>query len=172
MTILDSLQAIRSFLDSNVAQKILMQNENAEDPSAEGTYVHPTVDVCYFPHRNFEPRQFRVPCILVMLDEDDDRDDGSTTAIRLVFGAYGGGNYEGAVTGIPDNRGYIDLLNLMEKAKEALLSEGIIIGQCSISRPYKIGMYDTQVTWPYWYGYSIFSAERADSVPVPGALNF
>lgn len=172
MTILDSLEAIRVFLEENVAQNILLQKEETEDPTQEKTYVHPSVGVCYFPHKNFEPHKFRIPCILIMLDEDTDRDTGDTTAVRLVFGTYGGGNYDCQDAGIPDNQGYIDLLNLMEQIKQALMSQTILGGQCSISKPYVIGIYDTKVTWPYWYGYSTFSAEKVAAQPTPGAMDF
>lgn len=158
MTALDALNALQEFLKTNVAEKIKLQKEPGQDelpdPTKEKSYVHPSVPLIHMAHKNFDPAGYRVPFLSVMFDSDDDDDGDRTMSIRLVGGVYGGGNYAGDIDpeGIPDNQGYLDLLNLLEKAKTALLRETVIGGASTVRKPVRMQMYDDADTWPYWYG--------------------
>lgn len=167
MTARDTLDALQAFLKERVAEHILLQREPMQGeesaPTEPDSYVHPSVPIIRLPHQNFNPDGFQVPFLAVCFDSDDDGDDEHTMDIRLVAGIYGGGNYEGDADpdGIPDNKGYLDLINLMEKAKLELLSEGIIGGACRVCKPVSMKPYDED-TWPYWYGNITFPV----SIPI------
>lgn len=154
-----TLDAIRDFLNDKIAEAdVLMQKEESFENEV---YVSPYVEVCYMPHKNFLPKEFQVPYILVMMDEENDDGNEDDYSIRLVFGAFGGGYYldeNDNPTTIPDAKGYIDLLNLMDKVKQWLLTTSVIKEKTVVRKPYKKGMYDEENTWPYWYGYSTFIA--------------
>lgn len=162
MTARDTLDALQSFLKEKVAGKILLQREPEQGeesaPKEPDSYVHPSVPIIRLPHQNFNPDGYRVPFLAVCFDSDDDGDDEHTMDIRLVAGTYGGGNYDGDTDpeGIPDNLGYLDLINLMEKAKQELIAEGIIGGACRVCKPVSMKPYDED-TWPYWYGNITFT---------------
>lgn len=164
MTARDTLDALQAYLKEKVADQILLQRELEQGeesaPRKKDSYVHPTVPIIRLPHQNFNPEGFQVPFLAVCFDSDDDGEDEHTMDIRLVAGVYGGGNYEGDIDpdGIPDNKGYLDLINLMEKAKLELLSAGIIGGACRVYKPVSMKIYDTEEdTWPYWYGNITFA---------------
>jgi len=159
MNSVDTLTTIKDFIQKKIIEKnILMQLEETQNGPQ---YVNPYVEVCSLPHKNFLPQGFQVPFIVVMLDDEDDNGNENVYSIRLVFGAYGGGYYKdsnGSMTTVPDAKGYIDLLNLMDIVKQWLVTSSIINNKTVISKPYKKGMYNDENTWPYWYGYSTFSA--------------
>ncbi|BAK99710.1 hypothetical protein OBV_25120 [Oscillibacter valericigenes Sjm18-20] len=162
MTARDTLDALQAYLKEKVADQILLQREPEQGeesaPREKDSYVHPTVPIIRLPHQNFNPAGFQVPFLAVCFDSDDDGEDEHTMDIRLVAGVYGGGNYEGDIDpdGIPDNKGYLDLINLMEKAKLELLSAGIIGGACRVYKPVSMKIYDED-TWPCWFGNVTFA---------------
>lgn len=153
MTTLDALKDLKTFIENFVKEsEMTFQREESDPPE----YVIPFVQICYFPHKNFTPGLFQSPGVLVSLDEDEDGAQDNSMSIRLICGTYGGGYYEG--TGIPDAKGYLDLLNLMERLKVALITR-YTIGRGAINKPIQMGMYDTEITWPYWYGYLTFDVQ-------------
>ena len=119
-------------------------------------YVTPYVVQCYLPHKNFTPVNFQVPGILIALDTAEDTGQENTLDIHLICMTYGGGVYEG--TQIPDASGYKDLLNMMERIKTALVTQQAI-GRSGLRKPIVSGMYDSELSWPYWYGYLRFSLD-------------
>ncbi len=158
MTVLDALKDIQTFVSSEIeTQNILLQKEEtAEAPE----YVAPYVELCFFPHKNFMPIGFQSPGVLVAMDESTDGAQENTISVRLLCTTYGGGYYKDEneiETGIPDAKGYIDLLNLMERLKIALVRQSVI-GRCAINKPVTMGIYDTETSYPYWYGYLTFDA--------------
>ena len=70
--------------------------------------------------------------------------------VRLVCTTYGGGMYRD--TQIPDASGYKDLLSMMERLKTSLITQWAL-GRGNLRRPLEMGMYDSELSWPYWYGY-------------------
>lgn len=156
MTTLDALNALKKFITEKIASEMLLQKEGTHPPE----YVHPYVELLTLPHKNFTPaRDFQVPLIMISLDSAKDDAFENELQIRITFGVYGGGFYKddnGAETNIPDGKGYIDLINLIERTKLALAAAGVIEGAGTITRPFSFGTYDTEIVYPYWYGYLSF----------------
>lgn len=151
MTIMDALKDLRSYLKGLVKElDIKLQQEGAE------TFVEPYVEICYFPHKNFTPGGFQVPGILISMDRDEDNANDQQLDVRLICSTYGGGYYPESQ--IPDAKGYEDLINMMERIKIELVNQRTI-GRCTINKPVEIGIYDTVLSWPYWYGYMEFSVQ-------------
>ncbi len=143
----------------DIVKDIKLQKEMTDgDYGNEPIYVSPYVEICHTPHKNFLPIGFQVPYIMVCFDDSEDNGQDNHYSIRLNFGVYGGGFYfdaDGNETRIPDAKGYIDLLDLMERVKGEILKRGLV-GGTSIILPYTMGVYEENNTWPYWYGYSQF----------------
>ena len=55
-------------------------------------------------------------------------------------------------TQIPDASGYKDLLSMMERLKTSLITQWAL-GRGNLRRPLEMGMYYSELSWPYWYGY-------------------
>lgn len=155
MTAVEALISLKSFLDREVAQGILLQKEGS-DPIE---YVHPYVSIIALPHKNFMPVNFQVPHILIGFVEGEDADDDNTLNIRISCATYGGDATFQEQNNIPDEKGYLDLLNLLERIKTKLINETIVEGDCIVEKPIKYGVYDEELTYPYWYGYMQFAAQ-------------
>ena len=111
------------------------------------------------PHKNFMPVNFQVPHILVGLPSGNESADEHSLNIRLQFATFGGDVMFKETANIPDSSGYIDLLNLIERTKERLINAGVIKDGGLIDRPFNYGIYDEQLTYPYWYGYMTFNLQ-------------
>lgn len=153
MTTQDALDDLQAFLEKAVQEMGMKYQREEIDPPK---YVTPYVAQCYWPHKNFIPGGFQTPGILIALDTAEDTGQENTVAIRLLCTTYGGGYYEG--TGIPDSKGYIDLINLMERLKVALITQWTL-GRSALNKPVQMGMYDAELAWPYWYGYLSFDLQ-------------
>ena len=158
MTPLDFLDALKEFLQREVAGKLFLQKEETRD---QPEFVHPYVECMYLPHQNFAPCGFQVPMILASVDNITNGAEGQTLEARLTLGTYGGGFYalRGEQTRIPDAKGYRDLLNLAELCKQKLIGRRIIGGAGAIGLPVSAGVYDGELIYPYWYGFVQFTAE-------------
>lgn len=148
MTPLDALKDLKTYIEQSLtdANYTLQKEESTE-------LVVPYVEICYLPHKNFAPTTFQTPGILICFDETRDTGKERAMGVRILCSTYGGGVYEG--TNIPDAKGYEDLLNLMEWL-QTILATKWTIGRASLIRPIESGMYDTELSWPYWYGYVSF----------------
>lgn len=151
MVALDFLKSLKAFLETEVIDKIQLQKENSEPAE----YVTPYVEICFLPHKNFSPYDFQVPLILISLDDGSDDANEHQLNVRLMLATYGGGYYP--ETKIPDAKGYVDLINLIEVTRQALINRSIIGGAGTVERPVNYGMYDTELIYPYWYGYITFA---------------
>ena len=87
---------------------------------------------------------------MIALDTAEDTGQENTLDVRLVCTTYGGGMYRD--TQIPDASGYKDLLSMMERLKTSLITQWAL-GRGNLRRPLEMGMYDSELSWPYWYGY-------------------
>lgn len=157
MTALEALQALKKYLEEEVAPSILLQKEYSDPPE----FVHPYVSIITLPHKNFVPANFQVPHILIGLVQGDDDTDENTLQIRIACATYGGSVGFQEENNIPDEKGYIDLLTLIERIKLKLVEDTIIGGACVVDKPMQYGIYDEQITYPYWYGYLQFPAQIA-----------
>lgn len=148
MTPLDALKDLKKYIEESLTNaNYTLQKEESTD------LVVPYVEICYLPHKNFTPTGFQTPGVIICFDETRDTGKERTMGVRILCSTYGGGFYDG--TTIPDAKGYEDLLNLMEWLQTALVTKWTI-GRASLIRPIESGMYDTELSWPYWYGYVAF----------------
>lgn len=166
MTVQDALDDLQAFLEQTVLDlNMKYQQEETRPP----LYVTPYVAQCYLPHKNFSPVDFQSPGILIALDTAEDTGQENTLDVRLVCMTYGGGDYE--ETGIPDAKGYKDLLSMMERLKTALITRQAI-GRGGLRKPVEMGMYDSEMAWPFWYGYLKFSLDiPVTEYPMRGELS-
>lgn len=155
MTALDALKSLKIFIETEIAKHIELQKELSNPPE----YVNPYVSIITLPHKNFMPVNFQVPHILIGLENGTDNTNENTLQIRVACATYGGNQSFQEQNNIPDEQGYIDLLTLLERIKEKLISEAIIEGDCVVERPVTYGIYDEQLTYPYWYGYLQFAVQ-------------
>lgn len=148
MTVTDTLDAIKKFIEDEIASQMEFQKEQS-DPVE---YVNPFVAKITLPHKNFMPVDFQVPFILVGLGQGEDSAEETTLSIRILCATYGGE----IVDGIPDESGYEDLLRLIETIKAKLIEKAVINGAGTVNRPITYGIYDSEIVYPYWYGYVQF----------------
>lgn len=153
MTTQDALDDLQRFLEKAVQKLNMTYQQEGTDPPR---YVIPYVAQCYLPHKNFTPVDFQSPGILIALDTAEDTGRDNTLDVRLVCMTYGGGFYD--ETRIPDAEGYKDLLSMMERLKTALITQQAI-GRGGLQLPIEMGFYDSELAWPYWYGYMKFSLD-------------
>lgn len=154
MTAVEALNALKSFVEEEVASKILLPKEGLSTPEPE--YVNPYVALIALPHKNFAPVNFQVPHILIGLVDGTDAADEHPLNIQMQFATFGGDIVFKETANIPDSQGYIDLLNLIERTKSALVQAAVIKGSGVVNKPLRYGIYNEQVTYPYWYGYLTF----------------
>lgn len=157
MTAVNALNDLKKFIEDKVAKSFLLRKEGLTTEKPE--YVHPYVALISLPHKNFMPVNFQVPYILVGLALDTEGANDHSLSVRIQFATYGGNIMFKETANIPDSSGYLDLLNLMERTKEKLINAAVINGAGVVDRPITSGIYDEQVTYPYWYGYMTFDLD-------------
>lgn len=157
MTAVEALKGLQTFIEKEVASTFLLQKEGFTTEEPE--YVHPYVSLITLPHKNFMPVNFQVPHILIGLETGNDAANEHALNIRLQFATFGGDIRFKESANIPDSSGYIDLLNLMERTKEKLINAAVIEKSGAVNKPFFYGIYDEQVTYPYWYGYMNFTMQ-------------
>lgn len=155
MTALDALKSLKKFIEENVAENLKLQKELSNPPE----YVNPYVSIITLPHKNFMPVNFQVPYILIGMENGTENTDENKLQIRIACATYGGNVAFQEQNNIPDEQGYIDLLTMLERIKAKLINEAIIEGDCGVEKPITYGIYDEQLTYPYWYGYLQFAVQ-------------
>lgn len=151
MTLVEAMDALKEFLQEEVASQMKLQKEQTSPVE----YVNPFVAKVTLPHKNFMPVDFQVPFILVGLSSGIDDMDENKATIRILCATYGGN----VTDDIPDETGYEDLLNLIERIKLKLVETAVIKGAGTVNKPIQYGIYDTELTYPYWYGYLQFDMQ-------------
>lgn len=155
MTALEALRSLKSFIEREVASGIELQKENSYPPE----FVNPYVSIITLPHKNFMPVNFQIPHILIGVENGTDDTDEHILRIRISCATFGGDVAFEEQNNIPDEKGYLDLLTLLERIKAKLINEAIIEGDCVVERPVTYGIYDEQLTYPFWYGYLQFAVQ-------------
>ena len=148
MTTVDALKGLKNFLEKEVASSIKLQKEDSVPPE----YVNPYVAIIALPHKNFVPTNFQVPNICIGLNEGGEDYDEHTISVRLQFATYGGDTEFGNEM-LPDETGYLDLLNVIERTKQKLTQVAVIPEAGLVEKSFKYGIYNEELTYPYWYGY-------------------
>ena len=151
MTIIDTLNKIKKFIEDEVASDMKFQKEGSNPIEL----VNPYVGVMSLPHKNFMPVDFQVPFIIVGLANGTDDRDENKLLIRISCATYGGE----ITDGIPNTTGYVDLLNLIERIKLKLIEHSVINGAGTVHKPFNYGIYNEQLVYPYWYGYLEFEIQ-------------
>lgn len=155
MTALEALRSLKTFIENEVASGIALQKELSNPPE----YVNPYVSIITLPHKNFMPVNFQVPHILIGVENGTDDTDEHILRVRIACATYGGDVGFQEQNNIPDEKGYFDLLTLLERIKAKLINATIIEDDCVVERPVTYGIYDEQLTYPYWYGYLQFGVQ-------------
>lgn len=153
MTAVDFLKALKDFIKSEVADGIWLLKENTEKE-----YVHPHVYLMTLPHKNFIPVDFSVPFILIGLTDGSDAASENHLAVRILCATYSSINYDADLK-LPDETGYIDLLNILERIKLKLVEKRVINGKGTVEKPINYGVYAEEVTYPFNYGYLTFGVQ-------------
>lgn len=156
MTAVANLEALKKFVEKNIASTIKLPKEGSTIEAQE--YVHPYVALITLPHKNFMPVNFQVPHILIGLAGDNDSANEHILNVRMQFATYGGNILFKESANIPDSTGYLDLLNLIERTKQKLINAAVI-GSGVVDKPMMSGIYDEQLTYPYWYGHLSFDLQ-------------
>lgn len=153
MTALDCLNALKKFIQTEVADNISLLKENTENE-----YVHPYVSLMTLPHKNFTPVDFTVPFILIGFNEGSDEAGENRLSIRILCATYTSDTYDDDVK-LPAETGYRDLLNILETIKLKLIGNAVINQMGSVDKPINYGIYSEQITYPYNYGYLTFNVQ-------------
>lgn len=151
MTAVEALKGLQKFVDKEVASSIKLRKEGLTTEEPE--YVNPYVALISLPHKNFMPVNFQVPHILIGLTTGNEAANNHSLSVRMQFATFGGEAHFKETANIPDSSGYIDLLNLIERTKEKLVNAAVIEDVGLIEKSITYGIYDEQLTYPYWYGY-------------------
>lgn len=159
LTAAGALKALKTFIQREIANKMTFQKEGSDPPE----YVHPYVGIMSLPHKNFMPVNFQVPYILIGFTNGEDNVNENAMSIRIQCAIYGGDIKFEKTANIPDETGYIELINLMERIKNRLVQEAVINKSVVVNKPIQYGVYDEQITYPYWYGYLTFEGQIAVS---------
>lgn len=154
MTALEALEGLKTFMEK-VAADIKLPKENTNPVE----YVTPYVGLITLPHKNFMPVNFQVPYILIGLVNGNDNEHENVLSIRIACATYGGDIKFAETANIPDESGYVDLINLLERIKNKLVNEAVIEKAGALNKPIMYGIYDEQLTYPYWYGYLSFDLQ-------------
>lgn len=155
LSIVGCLQDLKKFVREEIANDILLQRENSDPPE----YVHPYVGLVTSPHKNFMPVNFQVPYIHIGLAQGTmDVSKENAVTVRFQCAVYGGDYQFQQDANLPDETGYIDLLNLIERIMHKL-TQAAVIGNCVIDTNFEYGVYNEQITYPYHYGYVQFSIQ-------------
>lgn len=157
MTPLQALEAVKAEIETCIDKYLGQKEDTAESPE----YVKPKVFICNIPHKNRNDEEddgelYEVPHVLVLFDTTTDSGEDNTMILRVNVGVYGGGNYKNV--SVPDEKGYIDLLTLLQKIKQHLLAKAVL-GHLTLRYPCVTGFYKEEETWPYYYGYLTIEAD-------------
>lgn len=162
VTINDMFDSLKEYIEKNIANKLELQKELSDTTDIDlSERVQPYVECVHLPHKNFTPKGYQVPYILIGLDTGNKKaTDGTTLNIILNLATYGGDVYKDEFdneTSIPDATGYKDLLNEIDLITNELINNPIINGMGVVDPDIDFGIYDTEFTWCYWFGYVSFS---------------
>lgn len=162
-------ESIKDFFEDAVKKNAWFQLQDTED---EPQYREPYVGLQNLPHKNFTPpewfqpetsKPYHAPYILIQTHNLRISGEEATLGVRAVFGVYSSGvNYAEDVTlNVPDNKAYIDLMNIIQKAITEI-NNVKSFGGAMLNEDTGItaDTYETDTpTWPYAYGYVEFDVD-------------
>lgn len=154
-TAIGVLNGLKELIETKVAKKIKLPKEKSNPVEL----VNPYVSLITLPHKNFMPVNFQVPHILIGLANGVEDMQENRLTIRIQCAVYGGDIQFKEDANIPDETGYIELINLIEKLKSTLTQAAVTDGGGAIEKSFNYGIYDSEFTYPYWYGYVEFPVQ-------------
>lgn len=115
--------------------------ENVELTSPKGVLTKPQVFLEQLPQKSASSQEEDFPFIIVRAAGGEDADGNkSTMKINLIIGTYS-----------KDDDGFIDVLNLFEGIRQALLKKRIVGKSFRMELPFVWRLFDEQ-PWPGWIG--------------------
>jgi len=168
-------EKIKEFFQNYVATGFYLQLQDTED---EPLMREPYVDLQCLPHKNFVPpdwiqpssgKPYKAPFILIQTHNLRIQSDTVTLGVRAIFGVYASGNYSAdePTLILPDNKAYIDLMLIMQRAVEAITTHQTFgNAQIAAGAEVNVDIYDLDApTWPFTYGYITFDVQyRASGI--------
>jgi len=159
VTTVEIVDGIRDWLNKNVCSQIKLKKPSDDDVSLF-ELVNPVAYSVYYPAKKSN-EDVGVPSVVVIPDEGTDNGENFTLPIRLVFCIYSPGFHGADDSFKPDNDGWRDLLNFMDRTKASILRSQNLDG-ISVGMPLNIGLSapeeQTPALDPYYFGYITFNA--------------
>lgn len=160
MSTVTVLESIKAFLEENVTPKIQLQKDSG-DNVANYEVIIPGVHTGWLPPKGYIPPEMQsiIPCLIVGFDEGTDDSESKDMNIRISAVVYSPGQHGADGVYMPDYKGYVDLLNLLDRTKAEIMKNRIINNYVTVQYPVKWGMYQEQ-PYPYWYGWITFTVRK------------
>ncbi|WGV57791.1 hypothetical protein QIH01_20180 [Brevibacillus brevis] len=126
------MRSLQTFLEQVVA--------NVELTSPKSASARPQVFLEALPQRKADSQEEDYPFIIVRAAGGEDQADGSTFSITLLVGTHS-----------KSDDGFIDVLNIIEDVRQALLKKRVVGQSFRMELPFKWKLYDEQ-PYPGWIG--------------------
>ncbi|GEB35305.1 hypothetical protein [Brevibacillus parabrevis] len=126
------MHSLKTFLEEVVV--------DVELTNPKGTLTTPQVFLEALPQRKADSQEEDYPFIIVRAAGGEDLEDGSTASLNLIVGTYS-----------KDDSGFIDVLNIIEDVRQALLKKRVVGQSFRMELPLKWKLFDEQ-PYPGWVG--------------------
>ncbi|WP_312117946.1 hypothetical protein [Brevibacillus reuszeri] len=126
------MRSLKTFLEEVV--------ENVELTSPKGVLTKPQVFLEQLPQKSASSQEEDFPFIIVRAMGGEDRTDGASASINLLVGTHS-----------KDDDGFMDVMNIIEDVRQALLKNRIVGGSFRLELPLKWKLFEEQ-PWPGWIG--------------------
>ena len=139
------LQNVKVFAQYLPQPQAVTVNTESDEELDEGTDTDTAIEPQGYSPADIESN---FPCVIVKLDEATDREEGSLDATRVSV-RFLIGTYDEA----PDCQGYRDVLNIIEKVRQDLLTmpDRTLDKRYRLEMPMKSYLFDEQA-WPIYFG--------------------
>lgn len=163
-------EEIKTFFKEKVAKDFYLQLQETEDnPEMREPYV----DLQSLPHKNFTPpdwiqpensKPYHAPYVLIQTYNLRVNGDTVTMGVRAIFGVYASGIYENDLMAdpslsVPDNKAYVDLMLIIQKAIEVITANPVFGKSQLADNEIRADIYDLDHIWTYAYGYVEFDVQ-------------
>jgi hypothetical protein len=159
VTTVEILDKLRDWLQENVCQNIKLKVPS-DDNIISFELVNPTAYSAYMPFKKALPLGIKsaIPGVVVTFEEATDDGENLSLSIRLIHCVYSPGVHD-VEKFTPDNEGWRDLLNFMDKTRAAVLKNRSITG-ITVDLPLTQGFYNPEEQTPdldpYYFGWITF----------------
>lgn len=174
MTTVEILDTIQKWLTETVCKN--MNLKVPDDNNVEKfELANPNAYSAYMPIKKSLPQGIKsaIPGIVVTFEEGTNDNEGFVLPIRLIHCVYSPGLHK-PDTFLPNNDGWRDLLNFMDKTRAAILRSQNIDG-ISVVLPLKTGFYNPEEQIPeldpYYFGWIMFDV-KTPSYPKAGLQEY